>query len=92
MDLHGCAAGVSKDVGDAFSFESFDEDVGAFAGLIWGETGGEMVVCGGGGGCCGGFGVGEDVGDVETVAFVGSGGYGEGETREESGVGRWCGG
>lgn len=89
MYFHGCAAGVGEDVGDALAFEGFDEDVGAFTGLVGGVTGDESFRrrwwwrgdCGGSGG--GRFG--DDVGDVETVAFGGGRWNGEGETGESSG-------
>lgn len=53
VDLHGRAAGVGEDVGDAAALEGLDEDVGALAGLGWApwpERGGGR----GGRGRCGG--------------------------------------
>lgn len=50
MNLHGSATRVSEDVGDTFAFESFDEDIGAFSGLVRSKSGNENFGIGRGGG------------------------------------------
>lgn len=87
MDLHGSAAGVREDVGDALELEGFDEDVGAFARFVGGEAGRWR---GREGGCGEGFG-GDFGGNFEE--FLGRDweglrrGEGFGEWREEVGGG-----
>lgn len=49
MDLHGRAAGVSEDIGDALALESLDEDIGAFSRFISGKSGDENLRAGDGG-------------------------------------------
>ena len=55
MDLHGGASGVGEDVRHALPLQRLHEDVGALAGLIEAESGGESFSGGGGGfrGCIG---------------------------------------
>lgn len=75
MNLQRRAARVGEDVGDALALEGFDEDVGAFAGLVRGKSG--RKVCfwgcyyslGGGGGGGGGGGFGEGVCDDAETGF-----------------------
>lgn len=83
MDLHGRAAGVRENIGDALSFESLDEDIGALSGFVGGKSGGRNVRAGedggvdgsgrGGGGGGGGFGgrVGERTADAKRAAESG---------------------
>ena len=46
VDLHRRAAWVGEDVCDAFAFEGFDEDVGAFSWLVRGISGNEALLGG----------------------------------------------
>lgn len=41
VDLHGGAARVSEDVGDALALQGLHEDIGAFAGLVGAKSGSE---------------------------------------------------
>ena len=86
VNLQGCATWVGEDVSDALAFEGFDEYIGAFSGLVRGESRDEGVwIRGNGGGCgCGGGGDGGRWGP----ARVGAGGDVEGAAERGGSWGR----
>lgn len=59
VDLHGRATRVSEYVGDSLALQSFDEDIGAFSGLVRGKSGNDCLRFRNNGGCGGGGGGGD---------------------------------